>query len=145
MTERYKKMLKKGQEYQDFIADRLPEKLGIALSVYKSKLYQYGKGESKQGIEIKFDDVYARTGNLYIEIAEKSNPKNPHFVKSGIYRNNNSWLYLIGNYERAFIFGISILKLYYEDSRFEKKKIPTSIGFLLPEKYHYLALKTLKF
>ena len=147
MTPYYKTMLEKGEAYEDFIMDQAPEKLGIALSNYKSKKYQCKKGENRQGYEIKFDDVYKKTGNLYIEIKEKSNSKNKNWIDSGIYRNDNSWLYLIGDYKQAFIFGINMLRLYYEGGHFKEKEKEksTSKGFLLKKEDHFLLLKTLKF
>ena len=41
------------------------------------------KGETKAGIEIKFDDKCETTGNLYIETAEKTNPNDAEFRPSG--------------------------------------------------------------
>jgi len=118
------------------------------LSSLSSRKYQYSVGENLQGIEIKFDDKYNKTGNLYIEVKEKSNPKNINYINSGIYRNDNSWIYLIGNYEEIFIFGKSHLKLIYEKGKNIKIKKPTSIGFLLKkedaEKYCIKKIKTSK-
>ena len=95
MTPNYKNCLERGNAYQEFVADVLEKELSIMLDIYTTKHQQYNIGENKQGIEIKFDDLYKKTGNLYIEIEEKSNPQNPNFVPSGIFRNDNSWLYLI--------------------------------------------------
>ena len=97
MTDNYKLRLEKGLQFQDFITDILIKELGISLSTYSSQKYQNLKGENKQGFEIKFDDKYKDTGNVYIEVAEKSNPLNENFISSGIYRNDNTWLYLIKN------------------------------------------------
>lgn len=127
----YNECLEKGLEYQDFVTTVLMNEIGIALSSLSSKKFQYSIGENLQGIEIKFDDMYSKTGNLYIEVKEKANPKNIEYVNSGIYRNDNSWLYLIGNYNEIFIFGKSHLKLMYETSKYKEVKKPTSIGFLL--------------
>lgn len=85
-----------------------------------------------QGIEIKFDDKMDKTGNIYIETAEKSNPKNPRYVDSGIYRIDNSWLYLTGNYSSIFIFGKQHLKLMSEKGNFRTVQTDTSKGFLVP-------------
>ena len=113
MTDNYKLMLEKGLQFQDFITDILIKELGISLSTYSSQKYQNLKGENKQGFEIKFDDKYKDTGNVYIEVAEKSNPLNENFISSGIYRNDNTWLYLIGDYKEIFIFSKKHLKLMY--------------------------------
>ena len=131
MTENYKEMLQKGLEYQDFVTDVLINELGIALSSYSSTKYQYTKGENKQGFEIKFDDKYKDTGNIYIEIAEKSNAVNLNFVNSGIFRNDNTWLYLIGNYNEIFIFSKNHLKLMYESKKYKEVETETSKGILI--------------
>jgi len=132
MTEYYKECLEKGLEFQDFVTDILLNEISISLSTYSSKKYQL-KGENKQGVEIKFDDKYNDTGNIYIEISEKSNPSNYNYVSSGIYRNDNTWLYIIGNYSILFIFGKSILKGMHKSKKYREVEISTSKGFLIPK------------
>jgi len=131
MTDNYKLMLEKGLQFQDFITDILIKELGILLSTYSSQKYQNLKGENKQGFEIKFDDKYKDTGNVYIEVAEKSNPLNENFISSGIYRNDNTWLYLIGDYKEIFIFSKKHLKLMYESKKYKEVIISTSKGMLI--------------
>lgn len=131
MTEYYEEKLQVGLEYQDFITCLLIEQLGISLSTFQSRKYQY-TGENKQGIEIKFDDKMRSTGNVYIEVAEKSNPNKPAFVPSGIYRNDNSWLYIIGDYSTVFVFSKKHLVLMHKAEKFRVVEIPTSRGFLIP-------------
>lgn len=131
MTENYKEMLQKGLEYQDFVTDVLINELGIALSSYGSTKYQYTKGENKQGFEIKFDDKYKTTNNLYIETEEKNNKLNLYFVASGIFRNDNTWLFVIGNYEEIFIFSKKHLKLMFASKKFRSVETETSKGFLI--------------
>jgi hypothetical protein len=133
MTEYYKEMMQKGFEFQDFIADKLIESLGISLTSYGSKQYQEKKGENRQGFEIKFDDKYKTTGNIYIETAEKSNENNLNFVSSGIYRSDNTWLYLIGNYEEVFIFSKKHLILIHNLDKYKNVETKTSKGFLIPK------------
>ena len=138
MTELYKHNFQKGLEYQDFVADRLLKDYGIVVGAYSSKKYQQEHGESASGIEIKFDDRCAQTRNLYIETAEKSNEQNAEYVSSGIFREDNSWLYLIGNYKEAFLFAKAQLKRIYlsenlwEKRGIEKKQTGTSQGFVFP-------------
>jgi hypothetical protein len=149
MNEYYERKKKDGLEYQDFIVDKLCE-IGIPILCYSSLKYQYNVGESKGGIEIKLDDRLAETGNLYIEVSEKSNSKNKDYISSGIYRNDNTWLYIIGNYKVIYIFAKLHLRMVYEDiSRekfFRRVQTPTSQGFLLPAKYaeEKLAAKVIK-
>jgi len=135
----YNEKLQEGLEYQDFITDLLINELGISLSSYSSKKFQNSIGENRQGFEIKFDNRMIDTGNIYIEVKEKSNPDNANYVDSGIFRNDNTWLYLIGNYESVYIFGKKHLILMHEKNTYKQVTTSTSIGFLLPvtdaEKY----------
>ena len=133
MTDYYKEKLQQGTEFQDFVAVVLMENLGLPVSCFNSKKYQYEFGENRQGLEIKFDDRFKETGNLYIEVAEKTNAENKNFIPSGIFRSDNSWLYVIGDYQKLFIFGKSTLKHLYNSGRYKEVEIPTSKGFLLKD------------
>jgi len=122
-----------GDKYEDFVIDEL-YKIGLPVVGYKSKVYQYLVGENRIGLEIKFDEILKETGNLYIEIAEKSHPDNENYVASGIYRKDNSWLWAIGNRECIHIHGKKFLKLLHASKRYQEveNKTKTSKGFLLP-------------
>lgn len=133
MTEYYVKKLGEGIEYQDFIVDNID----VPITVFSSRIYQATKGESKCGIEIKHDRLFRSTGNLYIETAEKSNALNNNYVQSGIYRCDNTWLWIIGDYTTAYF--LSKIQLIALDKHtlngkhiFERKITATSQGFLLP-------------
>ena len=138
-TETYGPRLKVGLEYQDFICMKLHAR-GIILQNIQSKKYQL-KRENLLGMEIKFDDRFAETGNLYIETHEKSDPARPNYVPSGINRDDESWLYGMGNYNEFFIFSKRFLKSV--DAAVEtrqwpgvvRKQIATSKGFLLPKEF----------
>lgn len=123
-TDEQKALLRKGQEYEQFIG----RKLGVEF--YESVEDQYEKGESPLGMEVKFDDRCAKTGNLYLETAEKTDPTNEEYVPSGILREDNTWLWLIGDYKRSWCF----LKDDLLDLAFDLPKVetPTSRGVLLP-------------
>jgi hypothetical protein len=101
-------------KFQDFIVDLMIKEVGIAMSNYCSKYYQHNIGENRQGIEIKYDRRILETGNVSIEVAEKSRADIANWTNSGILREDNSWLYIQGNYDIVLIFGKEILKrLYY--------------------------------
>jgi len=121
-----------GLEFQDFVVDLLREELGILITNYQSRLFQFGTGENKQGIEIKLDRDILRTGRVSIEIAEKARAANPYYVPSGIYRNDNSWLYIQGNWEIVFIFAKNVLRLLHKRGRYPADSLPTLQRFLLP-------------
>lgn len=146
VTDYYAKQLEVGLIYQDFVVEKLYEK-GIPIVGYSSKKYQYSKGENKNGYEIKFDNRRKETGNLYIEIAEKSDANNKSFVPSGIYRDDNAWLYIIGDYDKIYILSKKHLRFLFENNEsflfensgsyfnFTLKDTPTSQGFLIPAKF----------
>jgi len=93
-----------GMEYQDFVCTTLAQH-GIILQNLMSKKYQFEVGENLQGFEIKLDDRCTDTERLSIEIAEKPfDAGYLEFRDSGIYRSDNSWLYIQGNYQIIFVF-----------------------------------------
>lgn len=130
----------RAEEYQDFIMEQLWSE-GIVLSPYSSRKYQYDKGESLSGIEIKYDQKLCETGNLYIETAEKTRAENMDYRASGIYRNDNTWMWLIGDYTVAYLLSKYQLKKFhaqlgsYEKYGVREVETPTSRGFLLPAMY----------
>ena len=121
-----------GLAFQDFVSDLLREELGIVITNYQSQRFQFGVGENKQGIEIKLDRDILRTGNVSIEVAEKTKTSNKEYVSSGIYRSDNSWLYIQGNTSIVFIFAKSTLRLLHKSGRYRENTLPTLKSFLLP-------------
>ena len=111
-----------GLEYQDFITDILLKELGISIANYQSKKWQYNKGENPQGIEIKFDSWCSKSSRLSVEIAEKTRTDQMDWIPSGIYRNDNTWIYIQGNYEIVFIYQKSILKMLHSSKKFNWKE-----------------------
>ena len=84
-----------GDSFEDYVTDRLAES-GITLRTYKSAKMQLGVGENRAGFEIKLDEGHQRYSHLSIEIAERRQASGI-WVPSGIFRNDNSWLYIQGN------------------------------------------------
>lgn len=131
MTPYYMAQLEEARKYQDFVKHEL-YKRGIPIVFNDSTHYQYDEGENILGIEIKNDKMFRDTGNLYIEVEEKADANNKNYVKSGILRNDNSWLYLIGDYLTVYIFAVNLLVGLYETKKYKNVEKPTSRGFLLP-------------
>lgn len=132
--EEYRRVkIETGLRYQDFVCDVFLQICGIPIVQYASQLYQMSVGESRQGFEIKHDEKFSKTGNLWIEVAEKARPRNGDYVSSGIYREDNSWLYIIGDYDIIFIHAQRILRAISECGRYEIREndTRTSRGFLL--------------
>ena len=126
------KSFESGLEFQDFVCEKLLHELGIAFTNYQSMKWQFGNGENRQGIEIKLDRDISSTKNVSIEIGEKSKASNPKYVPSGILRDDNSWLYIQGNYNIVFLFAKSILRLLYKSRRYHIDELPTIQRFLMP-------------
>lgn len=139
MTPDYREKLEAGARFEDYVSDWLYEK-GLILIGYKSAHYQIHAGENRLGLEIKNDRVFRKphSAGLYFETAEKSDPRNKHYVASGIYRSDNAWLYAIGDEATLWVFAISHLQALHErkDERGEwvypHKRTPTSRGYILP-------------
>jgi hypothetical protein len=131
----YQDNLSEAQEFQDYCALQIMEKLHIPLVNMQSKEYQFGIGENLQGFEIKYDKIFKNTGNLWIEIAERIST-NKQYVSSGIFRGDNSWLYCIGDYETIYIFSKKHLQLMANNTKWNaiENKMQTSKGFLLTQK-----------
>lgn len=118
-----------GLEFQDFVCEKLANH-GLFLQNTLSRKYQFELGENLQGWEIKLDNRCTETGRLSIEIAEKSRADIKVWTASGIYRNDNSWLYVQGNYEMLFIFSKTFLKRLHGTKRYEEhwqKQLQNSI------------------
>jgi hypothetical protein len=132
----YQDKLQEGLEFQDVVTKALYER-GIIVIGYASRRFQVEQGENMLGAEIKRDGNFRKTGNLYIETAEKADPNNEVYVASGIYRKDNSWLFVIGDEKTIYIFSTKYLRML--EKQFLKKEIPTSKGYLMPldkaEKY----------
>jgi len=131
MTSYYQEKLKEGVEYQDYLISKLLQ-FGIIIIPYSSKKYQINKGESLTMHEIKFDNKMNETGNIYIELYEKSDPGNSTWINSGVLRNDNTIFFIIGNYEKAFLFHKKILKILVKSNKYRKVETPTSQGVLIP-------------
>lgn len=125
----YVKKLEQGLEFQDVVTSALYQR-GIVVVGYASRRWQNTRGENMLGAEIKRDGKFRETGNLYIETAEKTHPDNPAYIPSGIMREDNSWLYVIGDEHTVFIFSTKYLQMMA--GRFKPVTTPTSTGFLVP-------------
>lgn len=125
----YHKKLEQGLEFQDVVTEALYHR-GIVVVGYASRVFQNKRGENMFGAEIKNDAMFRQTGNLYIEVAEKSHPDKPKYTPSGIMRADNSWLFVIGDIKTVWIFSTKYLVMLKD--RYPKMETPTSIAHLMP-------------
>ena len=129
-----------GSSFEDFVCIEL-SKQGIILQNIHSRKFQYETGENLQGYEIKYDSRCTGcstdkppTNRLSIEVAEKTDENNINYIPSGIYRDDNSWLYIQGNYHQFWIFQKKLLVMLHNSNRYKKKTLPTIKTFYLPVK-----------
>ena len=135
----HKDSFEEGNTFQDYVCIELA-KQNIILQNINSKKFQYEIGENLQGFEIKVDNRFngyypkdkPATKQLSIEIAEKTKAENPNYIPSGIYRGDNSWLYIQGNPECFYIFAKNILIQIHKSGRYKEHTLPTIIKFYLP-------------
>ncbi len=109
MTQEYEDKLPLGNEYERFIEKKWPIFFDKNLHPYIGKDEQR-KGENREGIEIKLDQIFRRTKRLYIETAEKSDENNERFIPSGIYRYDNTEFFLVGDRKDAYVFDVLVLR-----------------------------------
>jgi len=127
----------KGKRYEAWVKIKYPQ-------IYKGRKLTFNETEKKQlvgetleGVEVKFDDKMKTTGRIYIEQSEKRLLENKKYVESGIFRNDNTKIWLIGDYSLWFLFSKKYLVwLDRLDPPFLYRPKPTgtSIGFCIPIK-----------
>ena len=92
-----------GEEFEDFINIELSRR-GILLGGFRTMQYQHLYGENLLGMEIKYDRKFKETGNLYIETHSRHPGNIATIMPAGILKQDRSWLYLVGDYDSAYIF-----------------------------------------
>ena len=141
----YAEKLKQGLDYESFVKAIIANELFIDIDFYKTYEDQINQGESKQGIEIKFNSEINKYNSIWIEIKERSRTDRP-YNWSGIYRNDNTWLFVCGDYKQIYIMSKKYLRMLHKTIYLNKvKEISrhTSIGFrmMLPEVNKYCIKK----
>jgi len=133
---RYLRDLGRGVIFEDHVCREL-YRAGIPLQVFRSRDGQKLWGESTLGLEVKLDENFRDTGNLFIETEER--PTTSHeWKEAGIYSVPPPWLYCIGDFFTLYLFATSFLRIAHERSRQFRRvenKTETGRGFLLPLGY----------
>ena len=131
---------KKGLEFESWVYNKLKDEWGLTLNHCTTKEEQYTKGENYQGWEIKNDQTFNKTNNLYISVERRySNNVYP----SGLYKEQEipQRFYVIGNKKECYVFSTKILKQYYENYKcqlipgFTTNTGGKEYGFLLNKEY----------
>jgi hypothetical protein len=127
----------RANNFEDIVYDYFNDELNWILSHYASKEAQFKRGENRQGVEIKNDQRYDETGNLFISIKRDYRFKE---YPSGIYRDTETkqMFYVIGDKNNFWIIATKHLRSYYEINKpelfsgFTTDKGGKEYGFLLP-------------
>lgn len=109
-----KDSLERGLSFQDFVCIQLMKR-NIVLQNIGSRRFQIEVGENLQGFEIKLDSGCTKFGHLSIEVAEKSSRDRLWWTPSGIMRDDNSILYIQGNYDAFWVFAKNWLRRWMEE------------------------------
>lgn len=103
---------------------------------YDDERMQLMVGESRAGVEFKhlqkstIERGGSRPENLRIEIEERTSLSRP-WVKSGIYRNDNTERYVCGNDDDVWAFGIADLRRWHQQQSPKITIEPTIKSFVL--------------
>lgn len=123
--------LKKGITFESYISDWFQKEKGISLSTYHAENEQR-KGENRQGIEIKNDQCFNNTGNLFISVKRIYGTLDLNW---GVFKEDNTWLYVIGDESKHWVFLRKTLQRYYKVKKPELKQASIKggleLGFLL--------------
>jgi len=139
-TEKYTENLRDGKEFEDYCYRWLEFEKRTRIEACKDKQTQIQVGENYFGIEFKLDRNFRKTGNLYIELKERSSSRF-NYTEAGIYRKDNTFLYAIGDWETLYVFDKKRLQNYHQwssnpknhaASQHRQVTTETSIGWLLP-------------
>lgn len=134
--------LQKGCRFEEYVSSEF-KNYGVELGMQYNE-YQW-HGENLFGLEIKNDEVFKETGNLYIEYYERHDVSKS-WNKTGILKEDNTKVFLIGTYDNYFIVLKDVLidvynRLKQNDPeisrycRFAETNDKTAKGFLIKKSY----------
>jgi hypothetical protein len=126
--DKYDENLKEAQLFEDHACQKLYE-AGMVVVPYRSRSWQSRYGESRAGVEIKYDKNRNKTGNLFIEIEEKWGEE-AEWKPSGIF--GKGVFLCIGDYHKIWLIGFNVLKRVYATDAHKDVATKTARGFLLP-------------
>lgn len=109
-SEYYREKRRQGEGYEQYIKEQWPKIYPLRTLTFFNGAKAQLLGETKEGVEIKNDNLIEQYGRLYIETAEKSHESNECYVPSGIYREDNTQIYLVGDYTQCWLFSKRYLR-----------------------------------
>jgi hypothetical protein len=110
----YRAQWSDGDAFESYVVDHLQREWRATFDRCLTKTDQLAYGDTFFGLEIKYDKQFAKTGNLCIEVAEKTHASNARYVEAGILCESCAWLYGIGNELEFFIFSRRTLRAVWD-------------------------------
>jgi hypothetical protein len=133
VSDYYAEQLALAEAWERYIVARLRRE-GIPAERHTTKEAQIGLGDMRIGpdhVELKLDQKFVETGNLFIEVNEKRRPEQEHWTASGIFASSCARWYGVGDYRDWFLFERVALRQLVRPERIITIKRATSQGFLL--------------
>ena len=133
MSDYYADQLAAGDAYERYVLEQLNRE-GIQVARLGTQADQFALGDALiagQPVEIKFDNRFAETGRLFIEIAEKRRAEQRDWHPSGIFAQSSAKWYGVGDYDWWFVFRRSALRAVAVTQRVITIGRQTSRGFLM--------------
>lgn len=127
----HKDRLEEGHEFQDLVNEYMIRNHHLPIIYFTSYKRQY-KGESFNGIEIKYDKRSLTTDNLFI-LTRIRNSTNK-WQESGLYKSDNTTWFIIGNHKEAWMISKHILLQVVKGCHEVEVNQGQTQGYLLPKK-----------
>ena len=135
MHSQYLANLAAGELFQDYVADVYLQHFNVEVGMYTTKAQQVAFGESRLGVECKYDRIYHRTNNFFIETHERHDVS-AEYKPSGPFHENRPNFICIGSHKRKEIwtFRPEDLQAEHASGQWPEREnaIQCGLGFLLP-------------
>ena len=121
-----------GKEFEE-TASKFLTSLGWPIGLHFSAKGQWEMGESAAHVEIKNDNKFPETGNLFIETRERRDSSGlSQWRNAGIYDASDPWFFLIGNPSVLWLLSVRWLRLMHQTEKYRKITLETAEGFVIP-------------
>lgn len=128
----FEERLSLGKSFEEDVSRFLTGQ-GFPIGLHISAQLQWKFGESAAHCEIKFDQLWQKYGNLFIETRERRNSNGTSYWRmSGIHDESKPWFYLIGDRTKLWLLAVTFLIRCEFSNKYQSKKTETAEGFVIP-------------
>lgn len=127
----YQRELQSGQEFEKFVIKLFADR-GVDLHLFDT-VEQQKHGETVEGVEIKLDRKFRKTGNLFIETEERSTSDSAWHA-AGVTKDDNSKVIAIGDKKTIWLLNVRVLRELWKSKVYREVTNDTNTGkgFVLP-------------